>query len=259
MRRFCSRPASRAVRAAARCSPRRRLVHAEASLFALPGLSTPADCERIASAAERHCAVLVARVAQGASAPAVSVLHDLDSLSSTVCRVLDAFELARNVHPDPAFVRAAVDAYNQLGGVLRELNTDSRLHEAVCAVLTTPAVASELGSEELRFAQAMRAEFEHDGAHLPASHRAKLQTLQAQAESAAWAFETGVSSERGVGVWLPGEAVAALPASLRAALPRCAGCPRRRPGTPSAAPLSARPRSCAGVAIRCSWPARPGC
>ena len=189
-------------------------------MFGFPSLRRPADCERIATAAALRCRILASRVAGGVHFPAASVLRDLDLLSSTVCRVLDTLQLARNVHPDPSFVAAAGGAYDQLGSTLRELNTDSRLHGAVCAVLDTPAVASGLGQEELRFAQAMRAEFEHDGAHMSSGKRSTLQMLQATADSKAWAFEAGIS-ERGAGVWISEEAVATLPAALSAILPRC--------------------------------------
>ena len=191
-------------------------------LFGLPGLRAPADCARIARAAARRCAELAGAVAHGAREPGTSVLRDLDGLSATVCRALDTFELARNVHPDGAFVDAADGAYAELGAVLHELNTDARLHTAVCAVLDTPSVARELGAHELRFARAIRAEFEHDGAHLPAANRAELRALHARADAAAAAFAAGAAdlSTREPGVWVDEDSLRGLaPATLRA-LPR---------------------------------------
>ena len=63
----------------------------------VPGLSHPEDCERLAretcDAAEALVTRVVSRNGSG------NTLSLLDQLSSTMCAIMDALELARNVHP----------------------------------------------------------------------------------------------------------------------------------------------------------------
>ena len=144
-------------------------IHGRHASFGLPNLKTPEDCAVIALRAAQECDGLVERAAAGASHPSVDSLMALDTISNTLCGVLDTMEVARNVHPHAAFIEAADEAYNTLGERLAEINTDDRLHRAVAAVLDDSKIASSLSTEQRRFATAMRAEFEHDGVHLGAA------------------------------------------------------------------------------------------
>lgn len=192
-----------------------------ACLFGTPGLGQPADCLRMADHAAQHCQLLIGHILQQAETPSVSVLHGIDALSETLCCTLDTMELARNVHPNPAFIDAADSAYNQLAGCMHELSTDSRLYRAVLRVLDAPGVRSTLNGEQLRFATAMVAEFEGDGAHLSESVREKLRHLQADvlhAEARFAACTTSAPANPG-GVWAPLTALNELPVRLLSALP----------------------------------------
>ena len=159
--------------------------------FAVPGLRQPEDCARLAHEAAQACEGLVARVVAGASSPTLDVLYGLDEMSETLCRVLDTMELCRNVHPDPAWAEAANSAYVQLAGHMQMLNTEPRLYEAVDALLQEPRLRTSLTAEQLRFAQSMAAEFQHDGVHLSAERRQQLCALHAEAEELALRFGSG--------------------------------------------------------------------
>lgn len=184
-------------------------IHGRHASFGLPNLKTPEDCAVIALRAARECDGLVERAAAGASHPSVDSLMALDTISNTLCGVLDTMEVARNVHPHAAFIEAADEAYNTLGERLAEINTDDRLHRAVAAVLDDSKIASSLSTEQRRFATAMRAEFEHDGAHLGACERGQLRALQAEEARHAQRFVSGATARGSPrsDVWAPTEAL----------------------------------------------------
>ena len=54
----------------------------------------------------------------------------LDELSSALCGVVDAAELCRNVHPDPAYVEAANDVIMELSSYMQTLNTNKDMYKA---------------------------------------------------------------------------------------------------------------------------------
>ena len=64
---------------------------------------------------------------------------------------------------------------------MQTLNTEPRLYEAVDALLQEPRLRTSLSAEQLRFAQSMAAEFQHDGVHLSAERRQQLCALHAEA------------------------------------------------------------------------------
>ena len=173
------------------------------ALFGVPGLRSPSDCERLARRAIAKTERLASRAVDPSSS-ATAVVGALDGISEAVCGVLDAMELARNVHPDKEFVAAADGAYQLLGAHMEPLNVDARLHGAVAAALDDPS--SALSAEQRRFAHVMRAEFEHDGVHLRADERRRLLDLRARAERLGAQFSTGCDggpcSVGGEGVWV---------------------------------------------------------
>ena len=190
--------------------PRRALGHClRHASFGFPSLRRPEDCLRVAHDASARSETLVQQVAAGSSTPTVASLRALDDLSATLCNVLDTMELARNVHPEADFIEAANDAYQVLSARLAEINTDDRLHRSVVAVLEHTHTLELLSTEEHRFAQAMRAEFEHDGADLDAVARGMLRALQAQEASHVEAFLAGcTASDPHGGVWVPSQSLA---------------------------------------------------
>ena len=74
---------------------------------------------------------------------------------------------------------------------MQTLNTEPRLYEAVDALLQEPRLRTSLSAEQLRFAQSMAAEFQHDGVHLSAERRQQLCALHAEAEELALRFGSG--------------------------------------------------------------------
>jgi len=207
-----------------------------AILFGLPGLRAPADCARLARAAAARCGALsrdiVAVHRSGRPGAAREIIHGLDSLSSTVCGVLDPLELARNVHPEREFVAAADAAHTELCGSLHHLNTSGELHAAarLAALSTSGATADDnggsgdagvtaaLSADESRLARALVAEFEQDGAHLTTSDRSRLEALHAAAAAAAARFVAAARSPppagSAPGVWVPASSLSGAPAAL---------------------------------------------
>ena len=57
-----------------------------------------------------------------AAPPSAHLLHLMDEMSEQLCRVMDAAELCRNVHPDPAWRASSTDVYAFLAGYIQELN-----------------------------------------------------------------------------------------------------------------------------------------
>ena len=92
---------------------------------------------------------------------------------------------------------------------MHELNTDDLLHKTSMGILEALEQDTTADDEDLRFARAMRAEFEQSGAHLEVSHRQKLRGLQARAAKLSADFCAGAarpSSENG-GVWVMADAL----------------------------------------------------
>jgi hypothetical protein len=78
------------------------------------GLHTPEDFNRLAKLAVRNCEVARQRLHSGTSGGPLQELRDLDSISNTVCSIVDAAEFARNNHADPAFRDAAEETFAAL-------------------------------------------------------------------------------------------------------------------------------------------------
>jgi mitochondrial intermediate peptidase len=78
------------------------------------GLHTPQDFNRLAKLAVRNCEVARQRLHSGTSGGPLQELRDLDSISNTVCSIVDAAEFARNNHADPAFREAAEETFAAL-------------------------------------------------------------------------------------------------------------------------------------------------
>ena len=58
-------------------------------------------------------------------------LHRLDSISNSICSVIDLAELIRNVHKCPEWREKANESFSVLYGFISELNTDVELYNAV--------------------------------------------------------------------------------------------------------------------------------
>lgn len=157
---------------------RPRQLRVRFATFGVPALRRPEDCSLVAQAATKRCEHLVERVASMQHQPSAESLLLLDGVSATMCGALDVLELARNVHWDDGFREAADNAYDAFASRVVEFNTDDRLYASVISALSDSKTVESLSEEHLRFGMAMRAEFEHDGAHLPSVDRGRLRALQ---------------------------------------------------------------------------------
>jgi len=162
--------------------------YSDKGLFGLRGLHTAEDFPRLAHRCIARCdgiredlqgRLAAQRVGSGSgerSAPSVAYTQHtlvlLDAISNEVCRVIDAAELVRNVHAQPAFRRAAETAFSLLSEYITVLNADVTLYNCVCAIMDGPSNAStsnnifaKLTEEQQLVAVDLRREFEADGIH----------------------------------------------------------------------------------------------
>jgi intermediate peptidase len=109
---------------------------------------------------------------------ALEILHLLDDISKTVCNVIDAAELCRNVHSSRQWRASAEKAFSILSDYINELNADTRLYQAVTRVIQANDIFPQLSGEEQRFAVLLQAEFERDGIHLPDEPREQVRELR---------------------------------------------------------------------------------
>lgn len=102
----------------------------------------------------------------------------LDDASNALCRIADAAELCRNVHPDQKFVTQADDAVNLVASYMGEVNLDAEMYEG----MRRAERSSEFGDmplEDRTVLRHMRVSMEHEGIHLDADEKAEcLQLLE---------------------------------------------------------------------------------
>ncbi|CAI5981149.1 unnamed protein product [Closterium sp. NIES-64] len=173
-------------------------------LFGHEELSEPKGFHRMAANAIARTEALLQEVA--AAPPSLRTVCLLDEMSDTLCRVLDAAELCRNVHPNSGggcatvrreFVDAANEAFVKLSTYVQALNSNQQLYRllvaAIQAMPPAPAASSsspppgrnsrpqgagraaagaggereEVLREAHRVAQLLRLDFERGGVHLP--------------------------------------------------------------------------------------------
>lgn len=97
-------------------------------LYGLPGLRRPRDWLDMKQQALNACNKLVEKILSDRGS---DVLYEFDEISDTLCNVLDAAELARNVSPDPAHVEASESVLRELSQYMQELNSNGNLYEAL--------------------------------------------------------------------------------------------------------------------------------
>ena len=104
----------------------------------------------------------------------------MDETSEQLCRVMDAAELCRNVHPDPHWRNSSNAVYAHLAAFIQRLNSAPELHAKLSAVLAEDAVASTLCPEERIVATQLQEDMERNGVHLPPAERQRYGELQAE-------------------------------------------------------------------------------
>lgn len=180
-------------------------------LFAIDGLHTPDDFLRLASTSVESCSSLLETII--VAPPSAHVLHLMDEMSEQLCRVMDAAELCRNVHPDPAWRRSSNAVYAHLASFIQRLNSTPELHAKLVAVLTDDAVVSTLCPEERIVGTQLREDMERNGVHLPPADRQRYAALQAELlELSSEFMENAATSNT---LELSAEQMAELPRAVR--------------------------------------------
>ena len=94
----------------------------------------------------------------------------VDGVSNKLCKIADAAELVRNVHPKESYVYNASSAVQEIAGFMSEVNLDMGVYEPM-----KKAEASleyqEMSLEARTVLHHMRVSMEHEGIHLPAAEK----------------------------------------------------------------------------------------
>ncbi|GAA5905145.1 hypothetical protein JCM6882_000392 [Rhodosporidiobolus microsporus] len=159
-------------------------------LFGQPSLTHPAALSALASRTTLRAKLIVQRLCEPTALPSsvedaeiafLAMVKNLDRLSDLLCGVIDLAELVRNVHPDPAWVQGANDAYEQLCEYMNELNTHVGLYEGLKSLHSLLPPETPQKSPALFAAYAVATpflrDFEKSGIHLPPAQRAEFVSL----------------------------------------------------------------------------------
>ena len=148
-------------------------------LFDIEGLSEPKDFPRLAADA-------VSAAKQGLAAapslPPAQLVQALDSASNGLCRIADAAELCRNVHPDQEFVAKASDAVQEIAAYMGEVNLDSAVYDGMLRAEEGPEFQA-MDLEGRTVLHHMRVAMEHEGIHLPREEKRATATEGRQAQT----------------------------------------------------------------------------
>lgn len=165
---------------------RRQELHAKTpGCFGLPGLHRAEDWQNIANACVRDCVALADSI-RSQSAPSTRTIQIFDDLSDKLCKVLDAAELCRNVHPRPEFVEAANNAYLRVSTVIQHLNADTSIYEPLNVLYDQHQIASRchtrqkhiLSEEDAVMTKSLKEDFERGGIALKTDEKNQLIKLQ---------------------------------------------------------------------------------
>lgn len=109
-------------------------------LFLYPNLKTPETFLNSVNAAIARGHLLVERIAhapeqEDGGQEMRKVIKLFDRLSDVLCKVIDAAEVVRCLHPDPAWRQAAETVYEELFSWMNTLNTDPRLYEVTPGII----------------------------------------------------------------------------------------------------------------------------
>ncbi|KAG0268611.1 Mitochondrial intermediate peptidase [Actinomortierella ambigua] len=168
---YGAKPATPATTAAAIASA----ASDTAGLFQYPTLKTPETFLESVNAAIARGYLLVERIAHAperGEQEMKKVIKLFDRLSDVLCKVIDAAELVRCLHPDPAWRQSAETVYEELFSWMNTLNTDPRLYSVLKRVVDTPAIERGLSAAERQVALVFLRDFEKSGIHLSDAKRA---------------------------------------------------------------------------------------
>eukprot|EP01060_Flectonema_neradi_P024526 TRINITY_DN3344_c2_g1_i2.p1 TRINITY_DN3344_c2_g1~~TRINITY_DN3344_c2_g1_i2.p1 ORF type:complete len:663 (+),score=139.57 TRINITY_DN3344_c2_g1_i2:60-1991(+) len=114
----------------------------------------------------------------------IEALNILDTMSNTMCLLLDPSEATRSTHPSEAYRNGATDAFNYIYRFMSELNTSRELY-AVLVNLVKPEIWNTLTPIQKRNTLVMKADMDTNGIHLPREQRDKVVHLSALREELA--------------------------------------------------------------------------
>ena len=202
------------------------------------------EAARRAAAVARAAAGELRSHGGGAGAPggARGAVAALDGLSCVLCQCVDALYLVQSAHARPRAAAEAATAFEDLQGLIHELNVDRGLHAAVdTAVGSLEAchAGTGAGGEVVRLGRSFLRDFERSGAHLPAGGAARVGGLEARILRAGAQFQANLAAEEALGgVDLSAGELAGLPEPVRRQVVRGggpgAGGGATLPGTPAA-------------------------
>ncbi|CAE8609929.1 unnamed protein product, partial [Polarella glacialis] len=137
------------------------------ALLGIEGLETPRDFPRLAAAAVQGARQELLGVEKR---PALELVSALDNASNSLCRIADAAELCRNVHPSQDFVASASDAVQAVAGYMGEVNLDAEVYQGMRRAEESSDFAN-IPLEARTVLHHMRVSMEHEGIHLPESEK----------------------------------------------------------------------------------------
>lgn len=112
-------------------------------------LKDPQGWDRYALACITKCRQIVDRASRASTISEYRALaRDLDRLSDLLCRVIDASDFMRTLHPDSDIVDACTRAYNLAYKFMNVMNTADRLCTQLKKALAMPEVGSTWSAEE---------------------------------------------------------------------------------------------------------------
>ncbi|KAI8602851.1 mitochondrial intermediate peptidase [Dissophora ornata] len=149
-------------------------------LFLYPNLKTPQTFLDSVNAAIARAYLLVERIANAPDQgehEMRKVVKLFDRLSDVLCKVIDAAEVVRCLHPDNAWRQAAETVYMETFSWMNKLNTDPRLYQVLLKVVSTPSIEAQLSDAERQVAPVFLRDFEKSGIHLSDAKRAQFVQL----------------------------------------------------------------------------------
>ena len=126
--------------------------------------------------------------------------HDvLDSMSNTLCRVLDPCEFVRHMHSSSLYTESAQAAFTKAHTYMCELNTSAFLYDQL-KMLASPEGKRCLDDESNKNVVQLKRDMESNGIHLPDEKRRLIMDLNVEKENIASKFLNREGKENPYGV-----------------------------------------------------------
>ncbi|PVU95079.1 hypothetical protein BB561_002040 [Smittium simulii] len=146
-------------------------------LFMDSRFQSPSDFISSAKNAISKSDKLVSRILSAISIQdRLTVTKLFDQLSDTLCQIMDAAEVIRQVHTTSDWKNSAEQTYSIMLDYMNNLNTHFELYQKIKQVNTDPSTSSLLSGLERQVGKIFLEDFEKSGIHLDkASHEAFVQ------------------------------------------------------------------------------------